>query len=841
MMTRRRNWLGVGLIAALVALGVGLFEAARPRDVTELPPILERSVYPVGTATPGGHAPGIVLVRNQYYTGGVTLTPAAGVVGSHIDVGWNDIQPNLTATPDWRPVETQVAYAAANGYQAWLSLQYFQNNFGGLDIITAPSGFPTVYYKVYDFQALTPIAGTPTRTPVATEVAPDYGSATFRNAYATAVASMMSKFGNDPRVGGFAMQLGASGETMNVQEDQRAYKKYWFEQVVACSAFTNFVLDAAGWYRAGTAKPITLALGIDACWQTSFNRDRKSNKYFLEKLNGAGGATPTSTPLYIAYRHNGGNPDSAAAMYGTPTPGPWGRYQPGYAFPDQGGIGFEPGSPYGFPTQVPTPDREGYADYLLLNAAAANADWIFLQRQWLDVVDPRVLDVVTQTLGLGPTDSELAWLWFREAEYGASVDGGGYAFSGVPGPFAHLARVTGAATPTTYCAPNVRATAVAYGGSAPPGACSLELSSPAARESRNALGYAAGSTVAIDIADDWQYAGAADNRDYTVTLRYLDNNTGQIVIAWRFASGVGAVREINKTGSGTWRSETFPMTAALNDPFGAHDLEIRVSDAQAILNSLVVANAGDSALPDDTPTPTQTPTPGATATRTRTPQPTATFVTATPTRTPTATPDWPAIACPAVTAVIDGALGEWAGVTPVALNSVTARLIQPATPPAGATPTGTPQPQSADASATLYCGRSGNLLLFAGAVRDDVFVAGQTYRAFGSLSIGDAVRITLDGARDGLSAPGGPDDHDLFVSPGGRVLDFDALPISVAVATAAVTGGWNFELALDAGALGMGPPASGDRFGLTWHVQDADGGGGLEWVLDDRKRMGTIQ
>jgi len=839
MSKTRKTWLTAGLSALLALLGILAFEQLRPRDVTELPPIVERSIFPVGTATPGGHRPGIVLVRNQYYMGGVTLTPAAGVVGSHIDIGWNDIQPNLTATPDWRPVETQVAYAAANGYQAWLSLQYFQNNFGGLDIITAPSGFPTVYYKVYDFQALTPVAGTPTRTPVATEVAPNYGSATFRNAYATAVASMLTKFGSDARVGGFALQLGASGETMNVQEDQRAYKKYWFEQVVSCDAFTNFVLDAAGWYRAGTQKPLTLALGIDACWQSSFNRDRKSNKYFLEKLNGANGATPTSTPLYIAYRHNGGNPDSAAAMYGTPTPGPWGRYQPGHALDGQGGIGFEPGSPYGFPTQVPTPDREGYADYMLLNLAAANADWIFLQKEWLAVVDPRVLDVVTQTLGLDAANSPLAWVWFRGAEFGASVDGGGYTFSGYPDPFTHLVRVTGSATPTTYCSPAVRATAQAYGGSAPPAACAQELSSPAARESRNALGYAAGSVVGLDIADDWQYAGDAANRDYTAELRYLDNNTGTITVRWKFASGVGSERTISKTGSGTWRTESWPLTAALNDGYGGHDVEIVVSDAQAILNSLVLSYAGPSAWEDATPTPTQTPTPGATPTPSRTPRPTATFVTATVTRTPTATPDWPALLCPEITPDLDGSLAEWSSVTPVALNSVTAALIQPATPAVAATPTGTPQPQAADASALLYCGRSVNTLYFAGKVLDDTFVAGQTYRAFGSLAIGDAVRITLDGARDGLSIPAGADDHDVFVAPNGRALDFDTYPLDAQVVIGATPGGWTFELALDRSALNISDLA-GARFGLTWHLQDADSATGLEFVLDDRKRMGSV-
>jgi hypothetical protein len=220
-----------------------------------------------------------------------------------------------------------------------------------------------------------------------------------------------------------------------------------------------------------------------------------------------------------------------------------------------------------------------------------------------------------------------------------------------------------------------------------------------------------------------------------------------------------------------------------------------------------------------------------------TPRPTATPNTPTPTRTATATPNWVTLNCPAITPAVNGTIAEWGAVTPVALNSGSAALIQPPTPVGTVTPTGTPPPVSADASATLYCGRAGDVLYFAGTVLDDTFTSGTTYRTRGSVAWGDAVRITLDGRRDGLS---GGDDHDLFISPGGRLRDFDTHPISNTLAIGSVTGGWTFELALDASELEISPLASGSKFGIVWHVQDADTSAGLDYVLDDRKRMATI-
>jgi hypothetical protein len=141
----------------------------------------------------------------------------------------------------------------------------------------------------------------------------------------------------------------------------------------------------------------------------------------------------------------------------------------------------------------------------------------------------------------------------------------------------------------------------------------------------------------------------------------------------------------------------------------------------------------------------------------------------------------------------------------------------------------------------LYCGYSGTTLYFAGTITDESLTADLTYSSAGSIAAGDAVRLTLDGARDGLTFPVGGDDHDLYISPSWRVLDFDTQPISTTLALSAASGLWRFELALNASELGLTSLPSGTKAGLTWSLLDSDNGYGIEHVLTDRKRMLTIQ
>lgn len=790
----RRRTVGLGLLLGVIMLLIAT--AVRTVLLGQMQPgpdVVERSVFPAGTPSPAGYRPGLVIVRDLFSGAGVTVTPMPGVVGSHVEIYWDDVQPNLTATPDWRPVQTRVAYLDSQDRDAWLSLQFFQTNWGAPDLITAPSGLPTVTY-------------TGTGTGCDTEVAPDYGAATFTDAYSRTVASMMSVFGNDAKVAGFAVQMGASGEAMNVQNEGDCTKRPAFETPVPCSEYLAALLMAAEQHRAGTSKPITLASGIAGCYATAYNEDRKMTKYIFGTLNLTPGAVD-----YIGYRHNGLAPDSSKAFYNTPTPGPWGRMQYGYVYPDLGGVSFEPGSPYGFPTQVPTADVEGYADYMLLAAASANADNIFLQEEWYPYVDDRVLNVITQTLGMTASDSELAWVWFRESEYKLQNAGTGYEFSGARGPFTHLASVGGAATPTTYCSPSVRATAIAVGGATPPDACNSELSSPAARESRNALGYQSGTTVAVDVADGWQHASHANNR-FRVSLTYLDNNAGTISVVYRDTGGTESTHPITKGSSGVWATHTFTMTASLDDEFMTHDVELVVADAQAILNSLVIEYIDTVSTPTPTPTSSATPTftPTRTPTATRTPGPS-------PTPTITPTPQWAVQACPTAAIAVDGSLADWSGVTGYTLTSATADVIA----------------ASPSITGTLYCAWSGSTLYVAGQITDTV-----TLSPAGSLANGDAVRVTLDGLGDGANQFG-VDDHDLLFGANGRVTDFEVYPVGVTTAVASVAGGWRFEAAIP-GSLLTGSVSAGRGFGLVWGLVDDDNGGARDGSLTAAKRWGQL-
>jgi hypothetical protein len=792
MMRKTRIWAALGgALLAIIGLSVVLsYRQPQP------PTYPEKVIYPAGTPSPAGYAPGLVIVRGLYAA--KTLTPYPGVGAVHIDYAWNAAQADLTVTPNWAAVSTRVAYADAQGLKSWLSLQIMDS---GVPAVYAPAGVPTVA-----------ISGCST-----TKYAPDYSASTFRNAYATAVASLMTAFGSDARVAGFAIQMGDMGEAYNIKDQSCDWQDKLEAAGVDCTEFQEAVVAAAYAHRAGTAKALTLAANVGACAYSPYSTDYGSTRFWMNKLN----LTPTVAPAqYIGMRYNGLAPDDTRAwMYYTPSP--YGRLQTGYTYPEWGGAYYEPQL---LPASIPTADRQSHADYMLLAAANSHADNVFIQEDWYPYISSRVLSVITQTLGTTAGNSPLAWVWFRDSEYLRQVySAGRYENSGVPGSYTHLASVVSAATPTTYCAPSVRTTAQAVGGATPPVACTYELSTPAAPESRNALAYASGSTVGIDIDDTWTHGGNVNN-SYRIDVTYLDNNTGTLTLAYEDTAGTETTQTISKAGGGSWVTATYTVTAALYNGYTTHDLELRVTDAQTLLNSLVITYLADVSTP--TPAPSSTAT--ATATRTRTPRPTVTPVTATPTPLPTATPNWPTVVCPAITPVLNATLAEWAAVTPIVLDGASAAVVQPA---------GAATPTAGDLSGRLYCGTAGNVLYLAGVISDTTVTAGTTYGTTGSIGRGDAVRITLDGLRDGLRLPG-EDDRDLYVSPGGRVLDFDSRPISATLASAVGVGSWRFELAI-AGATFEVDTLSGARWGMVWGLRDDDDGTGLQCVLGDVKRMGV--
>lgn len=575
----KRTLAVVGVLAVVLLAGVVIWSLTPDEPIVGPGPV--RSIYPAGTVTPEGYRPGLVVVRG--YGAGYTVTPAPGQVAYHIPIAWSEIQPDLTATPNWNSMLTRVAYVDGQGQSSWISLY----SYGAT--IYAPAGAPTVAYATGKY-------------------VPDWSNPKWTNAYTRTIASMMSVFGADPRVSGFAVGAGYADE-MTTGTDLTA-----IEVVVPCSAFLDFVEAATLAHRSGTDKALTMATGIGACGIRAYDSDREATKWFFDTINFSpvGGA-------YVGYRYNGLAPDENRSwMYGTPVP--WGRIQAGKTYQYLGGAYFEPKN---LPSGIPTAMVQSHADYMLLNAASAKADNVFLQSTWWPYIDSRVLDVVTATLGTTSDNSTLAWVWFREAEIRKLNVGTGFEYSGVPGPFTHLASIVGSATPVTYCSTAVKATAEAWGGATPPSACSTALTTPVARESRNALGYAASSTVGIDVADDWVHGGLASNT-YSVTLRYLDKGTGTITLGWKSLGGVESTHVITKTNTLGWTTAGWTMTAALANGYTTHDVELRLAGDESILNSLTILYEADVATPTPSPTPT--------ATRTPTPTPTAT-------RTPTATPE----------------------------------------------------------------------------------------------------------------------------------------------------------------------------------------------------------
>lgn len=639
--------LSRGLLLATGAVILVILLAVSCQPTVKRGPIEERGIYPAGTATPEGYRPGLVSLRSVY--GDTTTTPFPGQIGAHLDIYWDEAQPNLAVTPNWSAAKTRVAYMDSLGLDAWLSIGYFEPVYGDPpDRVEAPVGVPTV---VYD-------AGV-----CGEEYAPDYGSTTFRDARATVVASFLDTFGADPRVAGFALQLGAY-ETQNtltqyvggVNCNTQRELENPLNGNVTCTEFTDWVKSELLWWRAGTDKPLTLATNLPSCYGTSWSA-QASARYWMEYANPTPG--PGITPLYIGYRYAGANADYyRSEMYNSSGgyPAPWGVYQAGRTWSDVSGSSFEPGSPYGFPSSAPTAEAAGYLQRMLWVTTADNggkADNLFLQRQWWDVMDADVLRVITQTLGMDAATSPVAWVVFQQREYPYSGTTS-YGSSGATGPLTFLASVSDDGAETSYCIPSVRATAVSAAQTAAPiststpAACQAVIeTTPAAPETRNTIYYPAGTTILVDIADVWQYAGVTGS--YSLTVRYM--GAGSLT----YLTAGGAVTKTLASAS-SWGTDGVSAAALLTNGIASNDLKLTAGAGGIYLNRLVVLWAGTSepptrtptptptftltptATPTDTPTATITPSPTGPAGRlTRTPTPTITR-TPTPTDTPTATP-----------------------------------------------------------------------------------------------------------------------------------------------------------------------------------------------------------
>ena len=196
---------------------------------------------------------------------------------------------------------------------------------------------------------------------------------------------------------------------------------------------------------------------------------------------------------------------------------------------------------------------------MLFAAAGMRARFIFLQKDWFAQIDADVSSLVRDTLGTTADTSELAWVRFRDREFGITgATSPDFRKADISGPYTHLAGIVGSATPTQICNPSVRATAQAYNSSSPKPCAATALSTPNAPESRNNLQYAANQSVGIDVDGTWQYTSG----DFDVLVTYLDSGTDTFNVAWQTAGGT-QTQTVTKTNTQTWQTATVALGAAL--------------------------------------------------------------------------------------------------------------------------------------------------------------------------------------------------------------------------------------------------------------------------------------
>ncbi len=148
---------------------------------------------------------------------------------------------------------------------------------------------------------------------------------------------------------------------------------------------------------------------------------------------------------------------------------------------------------------------------------------------------------------------------------------------------------------------------------------------------------------------------------------------------------------------------------------------------------------------------------------------------------------------------LDGDTGEWAGLTPMHLDRLTASTI------AGADP----NPTTADLSADLRVAWTSTHLYLAATLADDVIVGNNSSQIWGD----DAFEF---GIRSSDTT------HQFTIAADGRQADRGSAISTLTVMTRTVSGGWSLEVALPVAALGLTKLQSGDEFAFTWALWDDD-------------------
>ncbi len=153
--------------------------------------------------------------------------------------------------------------------------------------------------------------------------------------------------------------------------------------------------------------------------------------------------------------------------------------------------------------------------------------------------------------------------------------------------------------------------------------------------------------------------------------------------------------------------------------------------------------------------------------------------------------------------VLDGSVSEWQGMVGIFLNQTRAETIEKEIPSA------------ADLSANLRVGWDAAYLYFAGEITDDVLIGndGDPARPWRD----DVIEIGIEGA--GAS-------HQYTLAVDGRQADKGALINALTFITRTMSGGWQFEAAVPAGAFGLSAFQLGQSYAFTFGLWDDDLGGG---------------
>jgi hypothetical protein len=175
-------------------------------------------------------------------------------------------------------------------------------------------------------------------------------------------------------------------------------------------------------------------------------------------------------------------------------------------------------------------------------------------------------------------------------------------------------------------------------------------------------------------------------------------------------------------------------------------------------------------------------------------------------------------ACSALAVTVDGSLADWVAIaTPMYLNAANAAYIQPAA-----------TPSAANLSGAFWLSCSDDDLVIAGLITDTLIISSTT----NLVSVGDAAQIKIDGLADGITRPG-QDDHDLFVDPLGRLVNYNRpVPGATVVARTTPASNWRFEMSVpiaELWALLKGGSTIGHVFGL--HDNDGTATPGPDRVM----------